>query len=245
MQERKRGRERVCREESGATSVCVAVVATTMPAMLQWLQPRNTNPRPTFNFNLTKLRWSICQRIRPGLVCLVCPVCQSFSQSVNSFSCVRTAWPSCPQQQQQQREKYAITAIRDSNLSFHRVELFCFASFSFRLFLYFRALFNLSLPLEARRLLPLAARLCCCLLHVNVDNFIIYSSPFPFPVLFPVLASPSLGQSLAQSHVYLICALFPSFIFGSISSTGSGTWNGTRLRFVTLFFAFFFFSLLA
>lgn len=56
------------------------------------------------------------------------------------------------------------------------------------------------------------------------------ASPSPIPS-----ASPSLGQSLAQSHVYLICALFPSFIIGSISSTGRGTWNGTRLRFVTLF----------
>lgn len=238
MQERKG--ERGCVGRRVGQRVCVAVVATTMPAMLQWLQPRNPNPRPTFNFNLTKLRWSICQRIRPGLVC---PVCQSFSQSVNSFSCVRTAWPSCPQQQQQQqREKYAITAIRDSNLSFHRVELFCFASFSFRLFLYFRALFNLSLPLEARRLLPLAARLCC-LLHVNVDNFIIYSSSFP--VSFPVLLAHPWGSPWHRVTCtwFVLC----SRLLSSALYQAQAAAPGMGLAFVSwpFFFALFFFSLLA
>lgn len=136
-------------------------------------------PQPTFNFNLTKTALIdlsaqpyVCLSVRL-LECL--SVCPSFSSSVNSFSCVRTAWPSCPPQQQQQQE-YAITAIRDSNLlpaplslpylylspdlslpvSFH-CQLFCFARFSVCCTNNFRALFNLSLPLEARCLLPLAA----------------------------------------------------------------------------------------
>lgn len=141
-------------------------------------------------------------------VCLVCPVCQSFSQSVNSFSCVRTAWPSCPQQQQQQQrqpEKYAITAIRDSNLSFHRVELFCFASFSFRFSrLYFRALFNLSLPLEARCLLPLAARRSVLPVACQRRQFHHLLIPIPIPSFIPS-PSPSLGQSPAESRVLDLC----------------------------------------